>query len=320
MSTVPPRPPASAASTPMTPEEWARAKRLLLETLEIPTEKRPDFLDRQCAGKPRLQAHVQSLLEAESAAPAFMERPDEAMGLLAACRSPAAPSVAPAPGQMVGSCRLISLLGEGSSGLVYLAEQLRPRRQVAVKILRPGQSSAAALRRLEREAEIMACLRHPGVAQVVEAGVAAVGPYFVLEYVEGEPITHYARAQRLSIDDRLHLFLKVCDAAQHAHSMGVIHRDLKPANILVTKGGDPKILDFGVAGRWTRRAPRHAHRVAGAARRHAGVHEPGAGGGGHEQRGHEGRTSTRWGASSTSCSRAAPRWRPWASRCTRCWG
>ena len=114
-------------------------------------------------------------------------------------------------------------------------------------MLRPGHTTPAELRRLEREAEIMARLRHPGIAHVLEAGVERSGPYFMMEYVEGEPITRFARRRELPVEDRLRLFLLVCDAVQHAHAMGVIHRDLKPANILVTDAGAPKVLDFGVA-------------------------------------------------------------------------
>ena len=158
--------------------------------------------------------------------------------------------------ETIASCRVISLLGEGASGLVYLAEQSRPHRKVAIKVLRSGLATPASLRRLEREAEIMARMRHPGIAQVFESGVDRGGPYFMMEYVEGESITHFAEQRNLTIPERLRLFLQVCDAVQHAHSMGVIHRDLKPANILMTGAGRPKVLDFGVA-RALEPDPRH---------------------------------------------------------------
>ncbi|HZW09503.1 MAG TPA: serine/threonine-protein kinase, partial [Phycisphaerales bacterium] len=136
-------------------------------------------------------------------------------------------------------------------GMVYLAEGGRPRRRVALKVLRSGLASAAMRRRFELETEALARLQHPGIAQVYEAGAARVGavdqPYFAMELVEGVPLTEHARTAGLGVRPRLALVAEVADAVQHAHQRGVIHRDLKPGNILVTREGRPKVLDFGVA-------------------------------------------------------------------------
>ncbi|MEZ6234683.1 MAG: serine/threonine-protein kinase [Phycisphaerales bacterium] len=155
------------------------------------------------------------------------------------------------PLPVIGRFRTLRVLGEGGMGVVYLAEQDNPRRQVALKVIRPGMASPALLRRFEFEALVLARLHHPGIAQIYDAGTADTGagpqPYFAMELVQGVPLTDYARARRLGTRERLALFAKVCEAVQHAHAKGVIHRDLKPGNILVTDDAQPKILDFGVA-------------------------------------------------------------------------
>ncbi len=136
-------------------------------------------------------------------------------------------------------------------GTVYLALQERPRRTVALKVIRAGSMSASAQRRFELEAEALGRLQHPGLAQVYEAGTALIGntqqPFFAMEFVDGVPLNTFARAKGLSTDERLALVARVCDAVEHAHQKGVIHRDLKPGNILIDADGNPRVLDFGVA-------------------------------------------------------------------------
>ncbi|MBU6414262.1 MAG: protein kinase [Planctomycetes bacterium] len=150
-----------------------------------------------------------------------------------------------------GEYRILRTIGEGGMGVVFEAEQAFPRRRVALKALRPGFATPSMLRRFRNEAEFLARLQHPGIAQVFEAGVAdAEHPdqaYCVIELVDGEPLGAYALRHRLVGQDRWKLLAQVCDAMQHAHSRGVIHRDLKPANILITRSGEPKIVDFGIA-------------------------------------------------------------------------
>lgn len=158
--------------------------------------------------------------------------------------------------QMIGPYRVVRLLGSGGMGAVYEAQQSKPRRSVALKVIRQGIATASLLRRFELEAEVLARLQHPGIAQVYEAGVhqitgpgGIVGstPYFAMELVHGESLTDYATRRKLGTRDRLRMLIKICEGVQHAHQKGVIHRDLKPANILVTADGQPKILDFGIA-------------------------------------------------------------------------
>jgi len=155
-------------------------------------------------------------------------------------------------GEQIGRYKLLRILGEGGFGIVYLAEQQRPmKRQVALKIIKPGMDSAQIIRRFEAERQALALLDHPNVAHVYDAGTTKFGrPYFVMEYVKGIPITEHCDRQKLTIEERLKLFVKVCEAIQHAHQKGIIHRDIKPSNIQVCIQGEqfvPKVIDFGVA-------------------------------------------------------------------------
>lgn len=160
-------------------------------------------------------------------------------------------------GRTIGHYRIERLIGEGGMGAVYLARQENPDREVALKVIRPGYTSEATLRRFQFEAQVLGRLQHPGIAQIYEAGVYntperhAAGltpiPYFAMEYVRGVDLADYARQRSLSVRQRLELHAKVCDAVEHAHTKGVVHRDLKPGNILVDESGQPKVLDFGTA-------------------------------------------------------------------------
>jgi WD40 repeat protein len=150
-----------------------------------------------------------------------------------------------------GEYRILGTVGHGGMGVVYRAEQTIPRRIVAIKAIRPGLTSRQVLRRFEHEAHILGRLQHPGIAQVYEAGAASSAradeAFFVMEFVDGVAITEFAREAELGVREKLEMIARVCDAVQHAHQRRVIHRDLKPGNIYVTKEGQPKILDFGVA-------------------------------------------------------------------------
>ena len=157
---------------------------------------------------------------------------------------------------LIGPYRVLTLLGEGGFGAVYLAEQTEPvRRRVALKVIKPGMDSAAVVARFEAERQALAVMDHPCVARVFDAGTTPEGrPYFVMEHVKGVPITQHCDRQRLTVSQRIELFIQVCEAVQHAHMKGVIHRDLKPSNILVEYREDtsgvrvtPKVIDFGVA-------------------------------------------------------------------------
>ena len=149
----------------------------------------------------------------------------------------------------IGPFRILRRIGEGGMGIVYEAEQDRPHRLVALKIVRPGIVPADVLRRFELEGEFLGRLQHPGIAQVHVFGTAPTpageSPFIAMELVDGVQLNLHARA--LDTRGRMELLAKVCDAVAHAHANGVIHRDLKPSNILVTAAGEPKVLDFGVA-------------------------------------------------------------------------
>jgi serine/threonine protein kinase/tetratricopeptide (TPR) repeat protein len=157
------------------------------------------------------------------------------------------------PGDDVGPYKLVSKLGEGGFGTVWLAERRHPFVQrVALKIIKPGMDSKAVVARFEQERQSLAVMAHPGIARVLDGGLTPKGrPYFVMEYVRGKAITQFADERRLSLRDRLRLFAQVCEAVQHAHLKGIIHRDLKPTNIMAfdVEGGEPsvKVIDFGVA-------------------------------------------------------------------------
>lgn len=155
-------------------------------------------------------------------------------------------------GTQIGPYKLLSVLGEGGFGIVYRAEQKQPvRRQVALKVIKPGMDSKQVIGRFEAERQALALLDHPNIARVFDAGATENGrPYFVMEYVKGTPITEYCDRNKLDIQERLELFIQVCEAIQHAHQKGIIHRDIKPSNILVSQQEEKavtKVIDFGVA-------------------------------------------------------------------------
>ena len=158
---------------------------------------------------------------------------------------------APAHTERVGAFRLIQLLGEGGMGEVWLAEQLEPRRKLALKLIKAGMDTRQVVARFESERQALALMDHPAIAKVFDGGSTPEGrPYFAMEYVPGVPITEHCDTHQLSTIERLQLFIQVCDGVQHAHHKAIIHRDLKPSNILVCLvDGRPqaKIIDFGIA-------------------------------------------------------------------------
>jgi len=165
---------------------------------------------------------------------------------------PAEPGHDPLLGRDIGGVTIARLIAEGGMGRVYEGKQEKPKRTVAVKVMRPGLTSPSILRRFEYEAEVLGRLQHPGIAHIYSVGVHQMGnatvPYFVMEYIaDARTLTEYANDLKLPVRQRLDLFRSVCDAVAHGHQKGVIHRDLKPSNILVDASGQPKVIDFGVA-------------------------------------------------------------------------
>jgi tetratricopeptide (TPR) repeat protein len=235
----------------MTRVSLRRVQEVFAAVVDATAGERERLLKEQCAGDKALEVEVRRVLQMASEdegpldTPAGMTGSDAAFGA-----ATAADALMPAGG-VIGRYRIVSVLGAGGMGVVYHAEQDRPRRSVALKVIRPGLTSPSVLRRFEFEAEMLGRLQHPGIAQIIEAGtfdsVRGVQPYFAMELVKGLTLGEYCRQNTLDVPQRLALMLKVCDAVEHAHQNGVIHRDLKPGNILVDANGDPKILDFGVA-------------------------------------------------------------------------
>jgi len=224
------------------------AEEIFHEAVEIadPT-KRAAYLDQVCQGNTGLRSEVEALLKADQQVGDFLETP----GVAQSITLDSMPSLE-GPGTRIGRYELVELIGEGGMGLVYLAEQTEPvRRKVALKIIKPGMDSMQVIARFEAERQTLAMLDHPSIAKVFDAGTTEAGrPHFVMEHVEGRPVTKYCDEHKLNVEERLTLFRQVCEGVHHAHQKGIIHRDIKPSNILVSVHGDravPKIIDFGVA-------------------------------------------------------------------------
>jgi serine/threonine-protein kinase len=231
--------------------DWSRLDALLDEALELPIDRRRAWLERVARDDPALGERVERLLAADAAAGDFLD--DGAEAWLRDGRATLAHrdegSTLDADAR-VGPYRVIHELGRGGMGIVYRAERADGEfdQIVALKLMRRGLDSDDTTVRFRRERQILAQLDHPSIARLLDGGLHADGrPYFAMELVEGEPITTYCDRRGLSIDARVRLFCRVCDAVQYAHGRLIVHRDLKPANIFVTAAGDLKLLDFGIA-------------------------------------------------------------------------
>jgi predicted Ser/Thr protein kinase len=248
----------------VTPEVYARVRALYLAARDQDPGQRAAFLQHSCGDDEALRREVEELLAHDDPAETLLQTPALGAGFVlqrpeslarpesdASTGAPHGDARPPDAPERIGPYRIQGVLGQGGMGVVYRAEQDNPRRAVALKVIRPGVESRETLRRFEHEAQVLAWLQHPGIAQIFEAGVAktdqGLRPFFAMELVAGQPLSEYARGRRLDTAARLALLARVCDAVQHAHQKGVIHRDLKPGNILVDPAGQPKILDFGVA-------------------------------------------------------------------------
>jgi len=221
---------------------------IYIEALNQPDEaERRRYLDEACRDDAPLRARLENLLRRSDRLGSFLERPP---GCLAATAEVAVD--VELIGTQVGPYRILEQIGEGGFGVVFLAEQATPiRRRVALKIVKPGMDTRQVLARFEAERQALALMDYPGIAKVFDAGVTDHGrSFFVMELVQGVPITDYCDQCNLSTRERLELFIAVCQAVQHAHQKGIIHRDLKPTNVLVALQDGrpvPKIIDFGVA-------------------------------------------------------------------------
>jgi tetratricopeptide (TPR) repeat protein len=226
----------------------ARVQQIFGEALELPAERRPDFLQKACLGDLDLRTEVEALLAAHmKAADAFLKSP-----LTQTAFAEASGRGCDSVGTRIGRYKLLQHIGEGGMGAVYLAEQEQPiRRRVALKIIKLGMDTRQVIARFDAERQALAMMDHPNIARVFDAGATDTGrPYFVMELVMGVPITEYCDQNKLRITQRLDLFVQVCQAIQHAHQKGLIHRDIKPSNVLISMQDDrpvAKVIDFGIA-------------------------------------------------------------------------
>src|SRR5262245_21502284 len=238
---------------------------LFAEALEFSSPpERAAFLDRACGDEQALRQHLEALLEAHAQVGRFLDPQAAGTGATspAAGKEIAEASVdnrtavpqagTEGPGTQIGPYKLLEPIGEGGMGTVWLAQQTEPvKRLVALKLIKDGMDSRQVIARFEAERQALALMDHPNIARVLDAGTTAAGrPYFVMDLVQGVPITRYSDEHRLTPRQRLELFLPVCQAVQHAHQKGIIHRDLKPSNVLIALYDGrpvPRVIDFGVA-------------------------------------------------------------------------
>ena len=245
----------------LSPERWKKISALIDAALDLPADQRSAYLDRACPSDPGLRAEVETLLEAAHGPGSFLEKPGGVLpeSLLKEMRDREDRDADSMIGQVVGHWRLVRRLGQGGMGVVYLAERTGGEfsQNAAMKLIRHGMDSKEVLARFETERQALGLMDHPAIAKIYDAGSTPDGrPYFAMEHVQGVPITEHCDRHNLSIDERLDLFVQVCEGVQHAHQKAVIHRDLKPSNVLVAiQDGRPvvKIIDFGIAKAVARR-------------------------------------------------------------------
>ncbi len=228
----------------MQTEEWERVKEVFASALELPVARRATFLAEACSSDEALRGEVESLLAAHEEPENVLEQ--HTYDLASQLRTDGKKYL----GRRFGSYSILREIGRGGMGAVFLAERADGefQQQVALKIIRQTFADGELEKHFRRERQILASLNHPNIAKLIDGGVSDSGELFLaMEFIEGEPLVVFAEHQQLTIEDRLRLFLKICQAVSFAHQNLVIHRDLKPSNILVTEGGDPKLLDFGLA-------------------------------------------------------------------------
>ena len=240
----------------MTPERWKQIEDVFQAAIDLPSGERQKFIAVACAGDEDLREQVEVLITQSDEAGDFIEAPAfAATGFRTVGHSSVETLMTesfddPSIGRSVGAYRIVREIGRGGMGAVYLAERADSefRRRVAIKLIKRGMDTDFILRRFRKERQILASLDHPNIARLLDGGTSEDGlPYFVMEYIEGLPIYRFCDERKLTVAERLKLFQQVCDAVHYAHLHMVIHRDIKPSNILVTAGGVPKLLDFGIA-------------------------------------------------------------------------
>jgi len=226
----------------MEAQKWGRIKELFNSALEREPNERTAFLREACGADDALRGEVESLLSSYNQPHSFIENPASESTLDASAETPT--------GRRIGSYQVIREIGSGGMAVVYLAVRAddQYRKRVAIKLVKKGLNLDEIPRRFRNERQTLAALDHPNIVRLLDGGSTEEGlPYLVMDFVEGMAITEYCDSRRLSVTQRLELFRIVCGAVHYAHQNLVIHRDLKPGNILVTAGGVPKLLDFGIA-------------------------------------------------------------------------
>jgi eukaryotic-like serine/threonine-protein kinase len=231
-------------------QRWQKLEEIFQTALDLSDADRSQFISRACSTDPDLRREVETLLTQYEDAGDLLDQPfcDEIgiEDLVSLMTSKADPMI----GQRVGAYRIEREIGSGGMGVVYVAERADDafRRRVAIKVIRRGMDTDFILRRFRYERQILAALDHPNIARLHDGGATDTGlPYFVMEYIEGQPLYAYCDVRRLDLRERVALFRQVCDAVNYAHQRLIIHRDIKPNNILVTESGVPKLFDFGIA-------------------------------------------------------------------------
>jgi serine/threonine protein kinase/TolB-like protein/Tfp pilus assembly protein PilF len=231
-------------------ERWTRIESIFQGALALAAGSREDYLASACGDDGALRRDVERLLTASDAVGDRFERLIDGAAAELSATDGEEPDLE--PGHEIGAFRIVRLLGRGGMGAVYLADQTAPlRRRVALKMLRRAQRDPAAVERMEAEAQALARMSHPAIAQIYDVATTSGGHvYLVMELVDGEPVTAYCDRHRLGVNSRLELGASICRAVQHAHDRGVLHRDLKPSNLLVVHEQGrphPKVIDFGIA-------------------------------------------------------------------------
>jgi eukaryotic-like serine/threonine-protein kinase len=232
-------------------EQAEREKEIFSEALELGSpEARSGYVRGACGLDHKLRERVEALLKAYESAGGFIPTRSGLAEEIPTVTVPVA--LTEIPGTVIGRYKLLEKIGEGGFGAVYVAEQREPvKRRVALKIIKLGLDTRQVVARFEAERQALALMDHPNIAKVLDGGATETGrPYFVMELVRGIPVTQYCDEHHLSTDERLKLFMLVCQAIQHAHQKGIIHRDIKPSNILLTVNDGvavPKVIDFGIA-------------------------------------------------------------------------
>ena len=232
----------------MDPDRWRRLESVLDAALDLPEAERVAFVRRSFLNEPALADEALSILQVGAQTDSVLDTPAFRLGEKFPEYDPA--RAAPHP-ERIGPYRIERLLGEGGMGMVYLAhrDDGEFHQRVALKLVRRSlHLDSRIVRRFREERRMLAALSHPGIARLFDGGLTGDNlPYFAMEFVEGLSIDRYCTARALTVEERLELFARVCDAVAHAHGKQIIHRDIKPSNILVTGSGDPRLLDFGIA-------------------------------------------------------------------------